>query len=269
MEIIGRGVTVPELRDYLHTLPEHIWLPRFIVVHNTSAPDLRLYTQDWAHRKNWTGEQWMRNLRDYYQGKDWPGGPHLFVAPDKIWLFNPLWKPGVHSPSWNRFSWGVETVGEFEREKFDGLLRANLVGALAELHKFAHLDPADYRLGVRGLHFHKEDEATSHKTCPGHNMVKAELVADVQAAMRGEELHEHHYPSVTAQAADRSSLPPEASTIRWVQQRLNKLGYGPLVEDDVVGPATRSAVRRFQREHPPLLVDGIAGTMTRLSLNRG
>lgn len=269
MEIVGRGVTVPELRVYLKVLPLHDWFPRFVVVHNTSAPDLRLYVQDWMHRKNWTGEQWMRNLRDYYQGKGWPGGPHLFVAPDKIWLFNPLRKPGVHSPSWNRFTWGVETVGEFEREAFDGSIRANLVGALAELHKYAQLDPADYKLGVRGLHFHKEDSATTHRTCPGRHMVKSELVAEVVAAMRGGEAHEHHLPSVTAQVADRGPLPQEASTIRWVQQRLNHLGYGPLVEDNVVGPATRAAVRRYQQSHPPLLVDGIAGTMTRLSLSRG
>jgi hypothetical protein len=269
MEIIGRGYTVPEFRAYLKTLPEQMWLPRFIVVHNTSSPDLRLYTQDWVHRKNWTGEQWMRNLRDYYSGKGWTGGPHLFVAPDKIWLLNPLWRAGVHTPSWNRFTWGVETVGEFEREPFDGTLRANLVGALAALHEHAHLDPADYKLGVRGLHFHKEDPGTTHRSCPGRNMVKVQLVADVVAAMGGgEEVHDQHLPSVEAQSADTSTLPTEASSVRWVQQQLNSRGYGPLVVDNIVGPATRAAVRRYQSDHPPLVVDGIAGPMTRLSLAR-
>lgn len=268
MEIVGRGFTVPELRSYLRTLPANMWLPRFIVVHNTSAPDLQLYNEDWLHRKNWTGEQWMRNLRDYYSGKGWAGGPHLFVAPDKIWLLNPLWRPGVHSPSWNRFTWGVETVGEFEREPFDRAIRNNLVGALAELHLHAHLDPADYKLGVRGLHFHKEDPGTTHRTCPGRHMVKEQLVSDVVTAMSGEEpVHDQHLPSVEAQAVDSSLLPREASTMRWVQQRLVALGYGPLVADNVIGPATRAAVRRYQRDHG-LLVDGIPGPVTRLSLSK-
>lgn len=267
MDIVGRGLTVPELRSYLTTLPTGTWSPRFVVVHNTSAPDLRLYTQDWLHRKNWTGEQWMRNLRDYYTGKGWPGGPHLFVAPDKIWLLNPLWKPGVHSPSWNKISWGVETVGEFEREPFDGAIRANLVGALAELHRHADLDPADYRLGVRGLHFHKEDSATTHRTCPGRNMVKADLVQDVVAAMHGDELLDHAHPSAESQATDRTTLPSEASSMTWVQQRLVAKGYGPLVIDGIIGPATRAAVRRYQRDHS-LLVDGIPGPVTRLSLSK-
>lgn len=268
MEIVGRGVTVPELRDYLTTLPRGGWSPRFVVVHNTWSPDLRLYVQDWLHRKNWSGEQWMRNLRDFYTGKGWGGGPHLFVAPDKIWLFNPLWKPGVHSPSWNRVSWGVETVGNFDKEPFDGAIRANLVGALAELHKHADLDPADYRAGVRGLHFHREDPGTSHRDCPGRSMVKAQLVEDVVSAMGGQEHpHDEHLPSAEAQATDRSTLPPGADKMTWVQERLVRKGYGPLVIDGIIGPATRSAVRRYQREHG-LLVDGIPGPVTRLSLSR-
>lgn len=268
MEIVGKGVTVPEFRQYLTTLPRGGWSPRFIVVHNTWAPDLNLYVNDWLRRKNWTGEQWMRNLKSYYEGKGWPGGPHLFVGPDKIWLFNPLWKTGTHSPSWNKISWGVETVGNFDKEPFSGTLRANLIGALAAMHEHADLDPADYKRGVRGLHFHKEDPLTGHHSCPGRNMVKSEVVAEVAAGMSGSELHEHAMPSPEAQAADTSALPAEASTIRWVQQRLNQRGYGPLVEDNVVGPATRAAVRRYQSDHPPLVVDGIAGPMTRLSLAR-
>lgn len=47
-----------------------------------------------------------------------------------------------------------------------------------------------------------------------------------------------------------------------VQHALNVLGYGPLLEDGSYGKITRSAVLAFQRGHPPLDVDGIAGPQT-------
>jgi hypothetical protein len=75
----------------------------------------------------------------------------------------------------------VETVGEFEREPFAGPVRDNLIAALAILHAAAGLSPLPYERGVRGLHFHKEDPVTTHKSCPGKNMVKADLVKAVQA----------------------------------------------------------------------------------------
>src|SRR5712692_11270909 len=44
--------------------------------------------------------------------------PHLFVADDLIWVFTPLTVSGVHSPSWNSITWGVEMVGNFDTEDF-------------------------------------------------------------------------------------------------------------------------------------------------------
>jgi hypothetical protein len=75
----------------------------------------------------------------------------------------------------------VESVGEFEHEPFDGPVRDNLIAALAILHAAAGLSPLPYEQGHHGLHFHREDPATTHKSCPGKNMVKADLVAAVQA----------------------------------------------------------------------------------------
>ena len=109
------------------------------------------------------------------------GGPHLFITPAGILAFTPLTGPGVHSPAWNSISWGVETVGEFEREPFAGPVRDNLVAALAILHAAAGLLPLPYQRGGRGLHFHKEDPVTTHKSCPGKNMVKTDLLKAVQA----------------------------------------------------------------------------------------
>jgi hypothetical protein len=109
--IVARGFTAPEFESYVEDLKMASWRPSFVVVHNTSAPSAALYRQ-WQARAGWTGEQWLRNLESYYRGLGWSGGPHLFVAVDKIWAFTPLTVPGTHSPAWNSRTWGVETVEE-------------------------------------------------------------------------------------------------------------------------------------------------------------
>jgi peptidoglycan hydrolase-like protein with peptidoglycan-binding domain len=55
--------------------------------------------------------------------------------------------------------------------------------------------------------------------------------------------------------------------IRWVQKGLNKILGLRLVEDGILGPKTRSAVRSFQQKQG-LLVDGIVGPQTESALIR-
>jgi len=240
------------------------WRPSFVVVHNTSAPSAALYRQ-WQARKEWTGEQWMRNLESYYRGLGWSAGPHLFVAVDKIWVFSPLSGPGTHSPAWNSRTWGVETVGEFESEPFTGDVRDNLISALATLHLFAGLNPSDYSKGSRGIHFHKEDPKTTHKSCPGRNMVKADLVRAVESEMQARNGGGHSHPSVESQSAPTATLPPSTLTDDvWLQTRLNLYG-AKLIVDGIIGPKTKAAVIHFQKNHA-LTPDGIAGPLTRLAL---
>jgi hypothetical protein len=194
--IVGRLFTPHAFESYVASLQFGLWRPQFIVVHNTSAPDLKTW-EGWQQRKPpVTDEKWAQNLVGYYRDQQhWSGGPHLFVTPAGILAFTPLTGPGVHSPAWNSISWGIETVGEFEREPFAGPVRDNLISALATLHAAAGLSPLPYLIGHHGLHFHKEDPKTTHKSCPGRNMVKAELVAAVQSEIQrrhagGGHLHE-------------------------------------------------------------------------------
>jgi uncharacterized protein YgiM (DUF1202 family) len=44
---------------------------------------------------------------------------------------------------------------------------------------------------VRGLHFHKEDPETTHKSCPGKNVVKSDLIKAVQAEIERRHGGEH------------------------------------------------------------------------------
>ena len=49
--------------------------------------------------------------------------------------------------------------------------------------------------------------------------------------------------------------------VRDLQARLNEIGFGILVEDGILGPATASAVRLYQAS-VQLAVDGVAGPLT-------
>jgi len=180
--VVGKSFSPDEFEGYLENLKFGLWRPRFVVVHNTSEPDLKTWN-DWQIRaRPVTDEQWAQNLVGFYRDqKHWNAGPHLFVTPRGILVFSPLTGPGTHSPSWNSVSWGVETVGEFEREPFNGSIKTNLIAALAILHAAAGLQLEPYSRGIRGLHFHKEDPKTTHKSCPGKNMVKMDLIRAVQA----------------------------------------------------------------------------------------
>ncbi len=57
---------------------------------------------------------------------------------------------------------------------------------------------------------------------------------------------------------------PDEGTL-WLQQSLNRLGFGPLVEDDSYGRRTRSAVKAFQKS-VKIDQDGLAGPITKAAL---
>jgi hypothetical protein len=175
--IVNRAFTPEQFADYVEGLVFGNWRPQFVVLHNTAAPTLA----------QWHGptppEQRILNLEQFYRDKNkWSAGPHLFVADDLIWAFTPLTTSGVHSPSWNSISWGVEMVGDYNQEDFDhgpgGAVAENTVRALATLHSVLGLDP-------RQLKLHKEDPLTDHD-CPGRRVDKATMIKRIQEAMGGD-----------------------------------------------------------------------------------
>ena len=58
----------------------------------------------------------------------------------------------------------------------------------------------------------------------------------------------------------------DVSTVWGIQARLNNLGYESGRVDGVCGRLTRAAIRAFQRDHPDLVVDGVAGPKTQAAL---
>ncbi len=156
------------------------WRPSFVVLHNTGVPSL-------AQRPKGLLKKHIANLEGFYRDiQGWSAGPHLFIDDRQIWTFTPLTVPGVHSPSWNQLSLGVEMLGDYEHEAFDdgrGLrVRRNAAAALATLCAVLGIDPSLLRL-------HREDPLTTH-ACPGKNVRRLEViqeVADLILARHGQE----------------------------------------------------------------------------------
>lgn len=167
--IVGKSFSPDQFDVYVSSLSFVSWRPQFVVLHNTAAPTL-------AQWHSVPGETRMKNLETYYRDTmQWSGGPHLFVADDLIWVFTPLTVSGVHSPSWNLVSWGVEIVGDFSTEVFASPQKDNVIRALATLHSAIGLHPDALRL-------HREDPRTTH-LCPGSNVSKSDVIHETLASL--------------------------------------------------------------------------------------
>jgi hypothetical protein len=172
--IVGKGFKPEEFDSYayqqlhLDNILKVPWHPQFIVLHNTSAPTFAQWHQV-------PGEQRMANLEHYYRDElKWSAGPHLFIADDLIWAFTPLYTPGVHSPSWNEISYGIELVGDYNVESLTAPLRSNAIIAMSALCKHGNME-------IDSLKLHHEDPLTTHKGCPGKNVVKQDFIEGIKA----------------------------------------------------------------------------------------
>lgn len=198
--------TAAEFITYLESIQFGAWRPRFVTMHHTGAPDLKTW-QGWQTRpKPVSDRQWLNNLAEYYgTTMKWSSGPHFFFTPAHFCVLSPPTARGVHAVSFNANSWGVECVGDFDREPFTGAVREKYIEGLACLHLATGLQLDPFQRGVRGLHFHRDDPRTS-KTCPGKNVEKTMLIAAIEAKMDelsgGDHPEEHITPEPTVKVRD-------------------------------------------------------------------
>jgi hypothetical protein len=91
-------------------------LPSRIVIHHTLRPT----------EAQWRGAVSMRGMQRYYAGLGWTSAPHIYTAPDGIWLATPLSRIGIHAGTGNGslaqgwYSIGIEMVGDFDERRPDG-----------------------------------------------------------------------------------------------------------------------------------------------------
>lgn len=74
---VGRVWTPETLKEYLATLTKPSWC-KAVTLHHCAAPSL-------AQRPNGFIAQHIRNLENFYRGKGWSAGPHLFGDEDQLW----------------------------------------------------------------------------------------------------------------------------------------------------------------------------------------
>jgi hypothetical protein len=103
VEYVGRAFNVVGFRAYATQLRFATWKPELIVLHSTVSPNLA----QWHQR---TGEKSMQGFADIFGEKGWSAGPHLFIDDERIWVFSPLEKPGIHAGKWNKISIGISMV---------------------------------------------------------------------------------------------------------------------------------------------------------------
>lgn len=194
---IKKNFTQDGFQEYVDQLRWGSWRPSLIVWHNTWLPTLAMWQKTAAEDEaagRTPGITRINNLETWFGDiKGWYAGPHLFITPKFIWVFNRLTAPGVHSPSWNSRSIGIEMVADFDKEDDDSgaglLVKNHTIFATAILCEALGIDPET------SIKLHREDPRTTHKNCPGINIArdKGPMMEAVAALMTGGD-HEPETP---------------------------------------------------------------------------
>ena len=139
-----------------------------ITLHHTASPNL-------ANRPNGLTDQHIRNIMEFYKGKGWSRGPHLFIDDKRIMAMSPMSERGIHAASFNSTRIGIEVLGEYDSEsphEGRGLeawkLCMQAVKVIGEESK--NFNPQKFN-------FHRNDPKTS-KTCPG-KLVTSEFLDEL------------------------------------------------------------------------------------------
>lgn len=125
-----------------------------ITLHHTGAPSLQT-------RPNGFTMQHIENIRDFYIGKGWKSGPHLFTDDDGVFGMTPFNEKGVHASSFNSTHFSIETLGDYDAEKHDA--GRGLECWITTAYAVRALRAA---WGPLPLNLHRDDPRTS-KTCAG------------------------------------------------------------------------------------------------------
>jgi len=157
---INRRLSVAEWESYVAGYDFGSLAPSRVVLHHTLVP-----TED-----GWAGLATMRGMQRFYAGKGWTSAPHIFTAPDGIWLATPMSRVGIHAGTGNgsvRQGWysiGLEMVGDYDDARPAGAVWAHSLAVLAGLSRRLGIAPRQL------ISFHRD--YTDQKSCPGRAVTK-------------------------------------------------------------------------------------------------
>lgn len=187
MVFLNRRLSINEWLDYVASYDFGPIAPDRIVLHHTWKPTV----------DQWAGERSMIAMRKVYEQNGWPAGPHIYVAPDGIWLATPMSDVGVHANAgnanlefqadWGNFkklkwySVGVEMVGNYDPVRPSGVIWEEAKAVLGALCKRFGKTPQ------AAISFHRD---YSSKTCPGSAVTKDWVFAEVNNWLMAQRLED-------------------------------------------------------------------------------
>lgn len=167
--MIGRKLSIPEWQNYVANYDFGRLAPSRLVLHHTYRPD----------ENQWRGLASMRGMQTFYRGKGWTAAPHIYVAPDGIWLFTPMSQIGIHAGTGNgslRAGWysiGLEMVGYFDKRRPSGPVWDYAKAVMGGLSRRLNIPPRQL------ISFHRD--YTNQKSCPGWSVTKEWVWGEVDA----------------------------------------------------------------------------------------
>ena len=105
MKILNKKMSAQQFDRYLKGLKIYPWTRTInkIVLHHTSSPV-----------ESWQNSGSMLHYWNLYRSRGWKSGPHIFIAPNGVWLFTPITKQGTCSAKEaNKNSIHIEVVGRY------------------------------------------------------------------------------------------------------------------------------------------------------------
>lgn len=211
---INRRLTVAEWRQYVAGYSFGSLAPSRVVLHHTWRPT----------EAQWRGLASMRAIQRFYADKGWTAGPHIFAAPDGIWLATPMSEVGIHAGLGNGslaqgwYSIGLEMVGDFDRQRPSGPVWQHSLAVMGELSRRLTIPPRSL------ISFHRD--YTSIKSCPGRAVNKDWVWASVEAYL-------DNVPPPPPPPPDPDGIPPDKEALlerlleESFSQKTGGQGYNP------------------------------------------
>jgi hypothetical protein len=170
-----RCLTIEEWKSYVAAYDFGPVPPSRVVLHHTWRPTV----------SEWRGRASMLGMQTYYHGLGWSSAPHIYVAPDGIWLATPMSDVGVHAGIGNSGYWlngqwsysiGLEMVGNYDYQRPDGAVWENARAVMIGLSERLGIAPRQL------ISFHRD---YGSKSCPGWAVKKEWVWGEVEALAPG------------------------------------------------------------------------------------
>jgi hypothetical protein len=182
---VGRGLKPAEFADYVQRYQFGSQPPNYVILHHTGIPGT-VHAQI-GHGWMWdTGEEGMsetqiyqkrlrqlNGIKEHYRTRlHWDRGPHLFIDDRWIWLFTPMYHPGIHAAEGNRYrtgarlnySIGIEVVGYYARMQWPEPVEQLVGYAVAVLKERLGTFELQHQRFAGGVSSHRDYNKPS---CPG------------------------------------------------------------------------------------------------------